>query len=499
MRRGLGNEILAIAGKEVKELVRQPWVLAVVVLGPFLILAAFGLGYRNEELALRTVFVGPTDGPFEDAISTYTDAIDEYVVPVAFTDDLVTAAADLRADRVDLVIVLPPRPAAGLEEGRRSEIAVLHNSIDPIEQIGIEFATEVAVRELNATVVTAVLDGVLETTGDLDQQGGSLVRLVDDYRRASQAGDDEAAAIAASQLVIGLDGLRPALDLFDVGAPGPSNDQEQANGDESGASSSRLVESVRLVAAGQPGALAAIDDDALDDLQERLDLLLDLDATVVARPFTGDAESLVRERVTPEDHVAPGATVLLIQHLSVSLAALSLVRDRRRGLMTEYQIGPTSVASVMLGKLVSLSGVGFAAGALLLVLQTQLLGVPMRGSPFLVIAYLAALVLASVGIGLVIATVSTSELYASQVAMLLLLIAFFFSGFLLDLERLRAPFDLIGTIVPATPALEALRWLQLRGVAPPTAVAGLLAVQIVASLVLASLLLTLQWRRPSRF
>ena len=492
MTRRLLDELLVIAGKELRELARQPWVLAVVVLGPFLVLAAFGLGYRNEELALRTVFVGPSDGPFEEAIDAYAGAIDDYVVPVAFTDDLVTAAADLRAGRVDLVVVLPPEPTVGIEEGRRSEIAVLHNSIDPIEQIGIEFATEVAVRELNATVVTAVLDSILRTTSDLDREGASLVRLIDEYRQAAEAGDDAAAVRVAGELVVGLDRLNPALDLFAVQPPAETNN---GGTDDESASTSELIEALRLVASGRPEAAGLVENEGLDNLQRRLDLLLQLDATVVARPFTGDAESLVRRSVSPEDYVAPGATVLLIQHLSVSLAALSLVRDRRRGIMTQYQIGPTSVGSVMLGKLLSLSGVGLVAGALLLTLQTQLLGVPLRGSIFLTVGYLAALVLASVGVGLLIATVSTSELYASQVAMLLLLIAFFFSGFLLDPDRVRAPFDSLGALVPATPALEAVRWTQLRGATPPGGNAILLLAQIVVSLVASSALLTWRWRR----
>lgn len=493
MRQGIVNEMLVIAGKEFRELTRQPWVLAVVVLGPFLVLAAFGLGYRNEELALRTVFVGSTDGSYEDAIDAYAGAIDDYVVPVAFTDDLLTAAADLRAGRVDLLIVLPPSPTVGMEEGRRSEIAVLHNSIDPIEQIGIEFATEVAVRELNATVVTAVLDSILRTTDDLDRESASLIRLIDDYRRADEAGDRAGAARIAGQLAAGVERLTPALELFEVRAgPDGAEGAEDGRGDDT--STSRLIEALRGVADGQPGAATVLDGERLDALERRLDLLFSLDADVVARPFTGDAESLVRQSVTPEDHVAPGATVLLIQHLSVSLAALSLVRDRRRGIMTQYQLGPTSVASVMLGKLASLSAVGLVAGALLLALQTLLLDVPLRGSILLTLVYLAALVVASVGAGLVIATISTSELYASQLAMLLLLIAFFFSGFILDPERVRAPFDALGATVPATPALEAMRWIQLRGSTPPTATAVTLLAQAVLSLVAASALMRWRWR-----
>ena len=176
-----GNDVIVetfvIAMKELKELWRQPKTLVLIVFGPFLVLAAFGAGYRNEEVALRTAFVGPDEGPYEEAIERYSGSIDDYVVPVAFTSNFVLAIDDLKADRVDIVIVLPPRAEAAALEGQQSEIAVIHNSIDPIKQIGIDFATEVAVRELNAknlllpyaiglVVMCAVVHVVIVATGN---------------------------------------------------------------------------------------------------------------------------------------------------------------------------------------------------------------------------------------------------------------------------------------------------------------------------------------------
>jgi ABC-2 type transport system permease protein len=43
--------------KEVFEILRQPRLVATLVIGPFLILFIFGIGYRNQPRALRTLFV----------------------------------------------------------------------------------------------------------------------------------------------------------------------------------------------------------------------------------------------------------------------------------------------------------------------------------------------------------------------------------------------------------------------------------------------------------
>lgn len=483
------RELVVIAAKELGELRRQRGVLLLVVLGPFLVLAAFGIGYRNEEIALRTVFVGPADSPYEEAIDRYSETIEEYVVPIEFTSDLLAAATDLRNGRIDLVIVLPPAPIDNIEEGRQSEVAVLHDSIDPIKQIGIEFATEIAVRELNASVVTAALDAAINAGAEVDRSSAQLVPLVDELEQSVEAGDDARTREVAGELQSRLERLGPSLDLL-----------VRTDPDGEGRETSALITSLdeRLDRVADRADLGPSDLDEIRSetqrVQDDVTFVLGLEPEVLARPFHGDAESLVRERVAPEDHVAPGATALLLQHLAVSLAALSLVRDTRRGLFTEYRVGPTSAFSMMLGKILALSLVGLLAAGALIAAETLLLDVPMRGS-FVHLATVSVLaVVASVTAGLVLAALGRTELMASQAAMILLLVALFFSGFIVDVEQLRQPLRALGLFAPATPAVEGLRVIQLRGVAPTGGVYLALGTHVLTGVVVAWLLLRRRWK-----
>ncbi len=489
-------ETFVIAGKELTELRRQPAVLLLVVVGPFLVLAAFGLGYRNEELALKTVFVGSSDGPYEEAISRYIGSIEDYVVPVAFTADFPAAIRDLEADRVDLVIVLPPNPGDAISGGERSEIAVIHNSIDPIERVGIEFATEVAVRELNATVVTAALDSLLRSAKEVDRDVALLSSDLTEVEAALLLGNDAEAVRLSSDLSRRVGQLAPSLKLFGDGSSSTDGhepeDQKPLQNTETGQS---LAVRIDRYGRGEftTEQLNQIQEE-VQQIDEQLAVLISLDAQTLARPFTGDSEGLTRAPVSAEAHVAPGATALLIQHLAISLAALSLVRDRRRGLLTDYRVGPVSVFSVMAGKLIALSAVASTAAAGLMVGQYWLLGVPFRGSIAGASLLVVGLVVASVAAGLVVASLGRTELHASQAAMILLLVALFFSGFFLDLDRLNTPFRSIGFIVPATPVVEGLRDIQLRGTAArPFAFAVLLA-QILIGMSVSTFLLRRQWR-----
>ncbi len=488
------NESSVIARKELTELRRQPGVLLLVVLGPFVVLAMFGIGYRNEELALKTVFVGPSSTPYEAAIDRYAAAIDQYVVPVAYTTDLAAAGEDLSAGRVDLIVVLPPRVEQAVLAGERSEIAFIHNSIDPIERIGIDFAAEVAVRELNASVVTATLDSLLNEASDVSQVSGQLTPQFASFEQAIAEGDERAATLAVLEIQQTLDDMRPAFELSIASVPAQSESEDATTISALDELSRRLNEADGDTSQVELEPIRT----AVAELDRQLAQVLSLDAELLARPFVGDAESLVRSPVSAEDHVAPGATALLVQHLSVSLAALSLVRDERRGIMAGYRVGPTSVSSVLAGKLAALSAVGLVAALLLVGLQVLVLDVPLRGSLAAAMGIIIGLVVASVALGLLLASVFRTELFASQSAMIALLVALFFSGFLLDLDRIIEPIRSFGALVPATPAVTGLRNVQLRGSAAGTSTAVTLTLQTLGALAIAGAVLARRWRSGLR-
>ncbi len=65
--------LLALVGKELVEVVRRPGALVSLVLGPFLIMAIFGLGYSGERRPLETVVVIPDGSGLDTDAATYQD------------------------------------------------------------------------------------------------------------------------------------------------------------------------------------------------------------------------------------------------------------------------------------------------------------------------------------------------------------------------------------------------------------------------------------------
>ena len=110
--------ILAVLGKELLETFRRPWAVATIVLGPFVILVVFGLGYLGQP-AIRAALVIPDGSGLPTDLATYQDAcrrVGRRSSPSTPTEE---AARDrLRARDVDLIVIAPDDGQATLERGR---------------------------------------------------------------------------------------------------------------------------------------------------------------------------------------------------------------------------------------------------------------------------------------------------------------------------------------------------------------------------------------------
>ena len=125
---------------------------------------------------------------------------------------------------------------------------------------------------------------------------------------------------------------------------------------------------------------------------------------------------------------------LVLQHLCITLVALSLIRERTSGILELYRVGPTSAWEIVTAKIVSYLVIGgVIAGASFLFILFALQE-PFLGPPASVLTVIVMLLVSSIGIGLLVAVLSDSERMAVQASLLFLLASIFFSGFVIDLE-----------------------------------------------------------------
>ena len=187
---------------------------------------------------------------------------------------------------------------------------------------------------------------------------------------------------------------------------------------------------------------------------------------MLVRPFEADTSSIAPVEIEPVDFFAPSAIALLLQHLALTFAALSLVRDRQLGLLELLRVGPLSSVEILVGKTVAYLVVGLAVGASLVAAAVYVLGVPLQGEVLWVAAVVVLVLLASLSLGMILSMISGSETQAVQFAMLSLLAGMFFSGFFLDVSQLALPYRYVSYLLPVTYGINVLQDVMLRGAEP---------------------------------
>ena len=195
---------------------------------------------------------------------------------------------------------------------------------------------------------------------------------------------------------------------------------------------------------------------------------------VVAQPTRADLANLAASTPSVTSFYGTAVLALILQHLALTLVALSLVRERTSGLMELFRVSPLSSAEIVLGKVLGFGVMGILIGAVTLVLLVMGLGVPLVGSTLQIAGVLAILLLASLALGLVVGLVSDSERQSVQLSLLLLLASVFFSGFVLPLRDFSEPVRAIAYLLPVTHGIDLVHDVMLQGwIAAPWHLAAL--------------------------
>ena len=375
--------ILALVGKEITEVFRRPGAVLSLVLGPFLILAVFGLGYQGYRKDLAAILVIDPSSPLPQQAEAYKNLNVRGITVLEVTADRAAAEAKLRADLVDVVIVPPVDPIAEIEAGRQADLTVITNVADPVAVNYTGFIAETLASTVNREIC----------------------------RLGAQEGQTYAITMAGRDL----SNVPPEV----IASP---------------------TKPVLLNLAPSPPSIVG---------------------------FYG-----------------PAALALVLQHMAVTLIALSIVRERMSGSLDRFRASPMRANEIVIGKVLAFGLLGGGIAALSVWLLVTFLGVPLLGAPGMLALVIGMLLVASLGLGLLISVVSDSERQAVQLSLLTLLASMFFSGFVLRIEEFQPVVQAGAYALPVTHGITLMQEIMLGG----TIVHAwqLLALGVIAAVLLAS-------------
>ena len=163
------------------------------------------------------------------------------------------------------------------------------------------------------------------------------------------------------------------------------------------------------------------------------------------------------------DFLVPAVLAMTIMMGAMMGMGESLAGERERGELARLFMTPTSVATVVGGKIISRLTIQIATAMVLIVAAILLFGVTINGSMVLTILLMVLTALCFVGFGIMIsARVGTQEDYI-QMVMPFTMPMMFISGVFYPLETMPWIFQKIAYLVPLTYANNALRGVMLKG------------------------------------
>jgi ABC-2 type transport system permease protein len=354
--------LLAFIGKELVESIRRPGALVSLILGPFIIMALFGIGYSGVKRPLETIVVVAPESGLPTDPARYQELAGGGLRIAEVTADKASAETALAEGRADVVMIAPADAEERFRAGEQTVIDVQVDTVDPVAMNYAGFLAAGMSSEVNRSIIEQAAE---------EGRGYAMA-----------AGEPQAAEIPPHVIAA------------------PTRAQ------------------VVNIAPSQPGVLS---------------------------------------------YFGPAVLALILQHLAVTLVALSLVRERTSGVLELFRIAPVSTLEVLVGKVLAYGIVGIGVAALTVALLVGVFAVPLLGDPALLAGTIALLLLASLGLGLLVAMVSDSERQAVQLSLLVLLASVFFSGFVLSIDEFTPAIRALAYVLPVTHGIRLLQDVMLRG------------------------------------
>ncbi len=191
--------------------------------------------------------------------------------------------------------------------------------------------------------------------------------------------------------------------------------------------------------------------------------------------------------------LVPGVIVLIITLIGALLTSLVMAREYEHGNLESLFVTPVRTTEILFAKALNNFFLGTIGVLISLAAVHWVFGVPMRGSLWVILLGAGLYLLVSLGLGLLISSVTRNQYLACQAALLATFMpAFMLSGFIYEINNMPWPIQAITVIVPARYFVEFLLTALLAGNVWPVLGRDLAVLGFFAVL----LLVLCRWKTP---
>ncbi len=172
---------------------------------------------------------------------------------------------------------------------------------------------------------------------------------------------------------------------------------------------------------------------------------------------------LYNQRLTTAIYMVPGIMGSLLLVVTAIVTAMGLARERETGTLEQILVTPISPATLLAGKCVPYILFGLIDVIAILVLGTLLFDVPIRGSVGVLGLGAFLYLFSTLGIGILIASLSSSQQQAMLGAFAFILPTMLLSGFMSPISSMPRWLQPLTQLIPMRHFIEIMRRCLLKG------------------------------------
>ena len=161
----------------------------------------------------------------------------------------------------------------------------------------------------------------------------------------------------------------------------------------------------------------------------------------------------------------PAIMGMLLMLVCAMMTSISIVREKERGTMEVLLVSPIRPLMVIIAKAVPYLVLAFCILIVILLMARFVMGVPLAGSLFWIIAVSTLYILLALSLGLLISNIAETQLVALLMsAMMLLIPVVMLSGMLFPVESMPRVLQWLAAVIPPRYYIQAMRKLMIMGV-----------------------------------
>lgn len=179
---------------------------------------------------------------------------------------------------------------------------------------------------------------------------------------------------------------------------------------------------------------------------------------------TLETRAWFNENLESRNFYVPGVIAIIVMLITLMLTSMAVVREKEIGTMEQIMVTPIRPFEFILGKTVPFALIGYADVVLITVIGVFWFEVPIRGSLPLLFGATSLYLMTTLGVGLLISTVSSTQQQAMMSTFFFYFPAVLLSGFMFPISNMPTVIQWLTYLNPLRYFLVIIRGVFLKGV-----------------------------------